>query len=113
MLPVASRLQRRPDFQRAVRTGRRVTSSTVVAHRLVDPVAARCQVGFVVSRSVGSAVVRNTVKRRLRALMRDRLTELTPGLLVLRATPRAGQASFATLGDDVDNCLRALERRTR
>ena len=35
--------------------------------------------GFVVSRAVGGAVVRNQVKRRLRALLADRLPTLPAG----------------------------------
>ncbi len=34
--------------------------------------------GFVVSKAVGGAVVRNKVKRRLRHLMRERVDQLPP-----------------------------------
>ena len=51
------------------------------------------QVGFVVSRAVGNAVVRNRVRRRLRHLVRDLLTDLPPGaVLVVRALPAAAGA---------------------
>ncbi len=66
------------------------------------------RVGFVVSRGVGGAVVRNLVRRRLRELIRARLDRLPEGLLVVRATPQAAVASYAALGADIDRCLERL-----
>jgi ribonuclease P protein component len=55
---------------------------------------------------VGTAVVRNRVKRRLRAAMAARLGALPPGaLVVVRANPPAGQADGATLIADLDAAL--------
>jgi ribonuclease P protein component len=73
------------------------------------------RVGFVVSRSVGHAVVRNRVRRRLRHLVRDRLPELSvlPGgaVLVVRALPDAAAASYDELRGDLARCLeRVLPR---
>ncbi len=69
------------------------------------------RVGLVVSRSVGPAVVRTRVKRRLRHLLRERLSGLPAGgVLVVRAQPSAGTASSAALGRDLDRLLgRVLE----
>jgi ribonuclease P protein component len=56
-------------------------------------------------------VVRNRVKRRLRAVARDRLERLPDGaLLVVRANPAAAGASSAELGAALD---RALDRALR
>jgi ribonuclease P protein component len=69
-------------------------------------VLASGRVGFVVSKSVGSAVTRNRVKRRLRHLMRERVSTLAEGsLLVVRAQPEAAEASYRDLGDELDRCL--------
>ncbi len=71
-----------------------------------DPVEAR--VGFVVSKAVGGAVVRTRVKRRLRAVLAERLALLPAGsLLVVRANPAAAEATSAELARSVD---RVLER---
>ncbi|GHA22855.1 hypothetical protein GCM10010372_23680 [Streptomyces tauricus] len=65
--------------------------------------------GFVVSKAVGGAVVRNKVKRRLRHLMRTRVARLTPGsLVVVRALPGAGDADHAQLARDLDAALERL-----
>ena len=67
------------------------------------------RVGFVVSRAVGGAVVRNRVARRLRHLVRPRLQQLPPGtLLVIRALPPAATATSAELAMDLDAVLRRL-----
>jgi ribonuclease P protein component len=70
-------------------------------------------VGFVVSRAVGGSVVRHTVARRLRHLVRDRLDRLPAGAtLVVRALPASAQATSAELGDDLDAALGRALRRT-
>jgi len=69
------------------------------------------EVGFVVSRAVGNAVVRNRVKRRLRELSRQRLAALEGRRLVVRANPTAAEASYAQLRDDFDRCLSTMAER--
>ena len=71
--------------------------------------------GFVVSRAVGQATVRNRVKRRLRHLVRDRLPVLPAGaMLVVRALPAAADRDYAQLGADLDGALAsAINRRKR
>jgi len=70
------------------------------------------KIGFVVSRAVGSAVVRNRVKRRLRELMRGYL-QLLPGgsLLVVRANPMAARADQSDLAADLGLVISKLMRR--
>jgi ribonuclease P protein component len=116
VLAGANRLRHRKEFALAVRRGRRAGRGSLVLHLHTDPAlvgeAGREQVrrvGFVVARSVGPAVVRNQVRRRLRHLMRDRLDALPLGsLLVVRAAPSAATASSAGLAADLDGALRAL-----
>jgi ribonuclease P protein component len=119
VLPQQSRMRRPEDFRLVLRTGRRAGGSVVAGHLLLpgaphvevrscDP----AKVGFVVSRAVGSAVVRNRVKRRLRELMRRRIASLPGGcLLVLRAHPAAAGARQADLAADLDLVIGRLLRR--
>jgi ribonuclease P protein component len=114
MLDRRHRLTTARQFDAAVRQGRRVGSSTVVVHLFREEKAdlSGCpRVGFIVGRSVGNAVQRNRVKRRLRHLMGERLTGLPADALVaVRALPLAGAASSETLGADLDRALdRALD----
>jgi ribonuclease P protein component len=64
------------------------------------------RVGFVVSKAVGTAVVRNRTKRRLRALMASRVGTIPPGTdVVVRANPVAVQASSSEIAVDLDRLL--------
>lgn len=128
MLPQQSRMRRAEDFRRVLRTGRRAGGCVLAGHLLLpggplgfdsaadSPGEVRsgdpAKVGFIVSRAVGSAVVRNRVKRRLRELMRGRLASLPRGcLLVLRAHPAAASARQVDLAADLDLVIGRLLRR--
>jgi ribonuclease P protein component len=69
------------------------------------------RVGFVVSKAVGNAVVRNRTKRRLRASVATRLTGIPAGLdLVVRANPAAAEATW----DELDLAVgRQLDKACR
>ena len=94
------------DFQRVRQAGRHLSGrymSLMVAKSASPEGPAR--IGFSVSKRVGSAVVRNRVKRRLRESSRRVLLSLPVGWdLVLTAKAPAAEASYATL----DTELRAL-----
>lgn len=78
---------------------------------MTDGGGSPARVGFVVSKAVGPAVIRNRVKRRLRHLARERLKSL-PGsaVLVVRALPSAADASYDDLGRDLDAALERIGR---
>ena len=117
MLSAVHRLTDSDGFRRAVRSGRRAGSSTLVVHLWVDPEVepAPVQVGFTVSKAVGNAATRNRVKRRLRHLTREHLPSLEelPGraALVVRALPAAAEAAYASLGADLDRTLAKVSVR--
>lgn len=120
MLPAAARMRHREVFQRTVRTGRRGTRPSMTVHIAADasvPAATGPQVGFVVSRKVGPAVVRNRVRRRLRHITRDRLAviaDAVPGAaVVVRVAPRAASASGDQLARDFDAALADAVSRGR
>jgi len=113
VLPAAARLRRSDDFRRAVREGRRVTAPTIVVHAVRTSSESPAAVGFVVSKAVGKAVERNTVKRRLRHAVRDQLGALSGYDVVVRARPEAADADYSRLKADVDRCARTLEEASR
>ncbi len=124
MLAAAQRLRRSSDFAAAVRGGRRAGRGSVVVHLTIPQQAelsepahiedSSVRAGFVVSKAVGGAVTRNTVRRRLRHLVRDRLSALPPGsVLVVRAQPGAATAPYERLGADLDAALAAARSRSR
>ncbi|WP_168582847.1 ribonuclease P protein component [Gephyromycinifex aptenodytis] len=111
MLPSVHRLRDHRDFAAASR-GRRAGSPLLVVHAHPCAAGTVARVGFVVSRKVGNSVVRNRVKRRLRALMAAHLEELPAGYdIVVRANPAAAQADYLTLGSSLAKLLpRVLQR---
>ena len=81
----------------------------VHAHRTDSRQGQPPRVGFVVSKAVGGAVVRNRTKRRLRALVAQRLDGIPTSVdLVVRANPPAGQASSRELEQALDPLLRRV-----
>lgn len=68
---------------------------------------------FAVSRSTGSAVVRNRLRRRLRAVMREladpaRRPAFPSGDYLIRARRNAGIADFARLRRDAERLLQRI-----
>jgi ribonuclease P protein component len=108
-LPREQRLTDAAGFARAVRRGRRAGGRLLVVHLVEtseDAADTGARVGFIVSKAVGNAVVRNRVKRRLRHLSRERLGALPKEcLLVVRAQPSAAGASYGELAAELDRCL--------
>lgn len=131
MLPAAARLTENQEFRLVVRRGRRAGRASLVLYVLdaqrqdewsrearpapksdIAPTregVASSRVGFIVSKAVGSAVVRHRVTRRLRHLMRDRIAAVPAGtLVVVRALRPAATASSCDLGRDLDALFRKL-----
>ena len=114
MLPAESRMRRSAEFELTVRRGSRAGRALLTGHLLVrgrDGAQAPL-VGFVVSKAVGNAVVRNKVRRRLRSVLRGYLPTLPGGsLLVVRAHPQAAAARQADLAAELDLVMGTLMRR--
>jgi ribonuclease P protein component len=105
-------MRKRAEFAEAMRgsrTGRPLLAGHLLVRASSDEPA---RVGFVVSRAVGPAVVRNKVRRRLRHLVRGYLPSLPGGsLLVVRANPPAATAHQADLAADLGLVIDRLLRR--
>jgi ribonuclease P protein component len=96
-VPPFPSLRRKADFD-ALMAGGTGRSTPILVLRTMRTDGATTRIGFSTPKALGGAVQRNRVRRRLRALVRERYGELGTGwdLLVI-ARPAAAQASFADL----------------
>ncbi len=97
-------LRRRGDFARVQRRGARRVGSAFVALSTAGRDVSR--VGITVAKTVGNAVVRNRIRRRVKAIL-DRAAFGSPPYcdVVLIARPGAGSLDFAALAAEVTRLL--------
>jgi ribonuclease P protein component len=105
--PAVERLSGRDAFERLRREGRRANHGAVGLTWVPDPRSLR--VAYAVGRGVGSAVVRNRVRRRLRAVMASLAVELPLGDWLVGARPSAATCSSEELRHDVVEALARLD----
>ncbi|GMA35750.1 ribonuclease P protein component [Demequina litorisediminis] len=111
MLPAGSRMSASTDFQSVMRRGAKSGRATVVVY-LKQTGNAESIAGFAVSRAVGGAVIRNRVKRRLRAIMAEALPGLPVGsAVVIRALPRSADVDYVKLRGDVTEAIATAQRK--
>ncbi|OBF70063.1 ribonuclease P protein component [Mycobacterium sp. 852002-51613_SCH5001154] len=111
-------MRRSTEFDATVKQGVRAWQPDIVVHirRASDhDVATAPRVGLIVGKSVGSAVERHRVSRRLRHVARSILGQLEDSdQLVIRALPGSRTASSERLAQELRRGLRrALESAGR
>ena len=117
--PKARRLSRASEIQRVKQNGCAQRGKLLLL-AVLDVGSARCadgippsrdavpaqsdkqfRAGFITSRKVGGAVVRNRVRRRLREIVRKHQHDIREGFwIVLIARPAAARASYSALEDE-------------
>jgi ribonuclease P protein component len=70
-------------------------------------------VAFAIGRKVGGAVVRNRLRRRLRAIVAESTLGLAPGAYLLRATAEAAELTFGELRVVVSEAIEAAQSGQR
>lgn len=103
-------MRRSADFTAAVRRGRRASRSTLVLHvRSREACSEPARVGLIVSKTVGNAVIRHRVSRRLRAVCAQDVAAWGAGdLIVVRALPAAASATSDELATDLSEAALRL-----
>jgi ribonuclease P protein component len=116
VLPARYRMTRSTEFGATVRHGVRAVQSDVVVHALRSAEHTSGdgpRIGLVVSKSVGSAVQRHRVARRLRHVARTLIDELDPAdRVVIRALPSSRHTISARLEQELRTALRRTRPRT-
>ena len=113
MLARAERLVRAADYREVVRRGRRLsTANATVYARPGDDSVNSSRFGFIVSKAVGNAVVRNRVRRRLKAICHSEIDPAGPVLdIVIRAHAPSATASWSELVEDVSGMVARLRSK--
>ena len=113
MLPARYRMARSTEFGATVNQGVRSVQPDLVVHarRSDDDAAGGPKIGLVVAKSVGSAVERHRVARRLRHVARNVIADLDRAdRLVIRALPSSRDAISARLEQQLRTAVRRAER---
>jgi ribonuclease P protein component len=103
-------IKKRSEFLR-VQAAPRVGTASLVLHGCANSASSDIiRVGFTVTKRCGNAVMRNRIKRRLRALAHEILPEKGRAgwEYVLIGKPETALAEFATLQRDLHYALRKL-----
>lgn len=109
MLPAQYRMTRSTDFGLTVNRGIRAVQPDFVVHALRSVDDGAPKVGLVVGKSVGNAVQRHRVARRLRHVAYGLVDELEPGdRLVIRALPSSRDAVSARLTEELRSALKRV-----
>jgi len=102
MLARANRVVRADDYRGAVRRGRKLGAAHTVAYVVRRDDDGPVRFGFIVAKTVGNAVIRNRVRRRLKAASFELVGEFRPGTdVVIRALPAAAEASWVSLRKEI------------
>ena len=108
MLKRANRVVAGDDFRTTVRKGRRVGTAHALIYIARTDSDAPTRIGLIVSKTVGNAVTRNLVTRRLRSIGRDVVLAQPTGTdFVIRALPGSQGVSWTNLQSEI---LTGLER---
>lgn len=100
------RIRERSAFTRLACEGRRTRAGVLWCTYIPDPSASPPRVAYALGRAIGPAVVRNQLRRRLRALLDD--VSLPPGLYLIGAQPDAAQRSGSELAFDLNRLVGSM-----
>jgi ribonuclease P protein component len=97
----ARRLARASEYERVKRDGLVRRGNLLMLSATAVENSGPCRIGFITSRRLGSAVVRNRVRRRLREIVRQHQHDLRQDFwIVLIARRDAVNASYGALEDE-------------
>jgi ribonuclease P protein component len=111
VLAKANRIVAATDYRRLVRSGRKARGSLTLAYGRRSEPGSPLRIGVIVARNVGNAVVRNRVRRRIKAVGWS-LAQGVDGLdVVVRALPSSASAGFEDIDGEVRRLVGTLQEK--
>ncbi len=115
----ASRLRKHADYGLVYNASRKHRSRTLsffyrerLGEAAASPEVQAPRFGLTTPRALGPAVLRNRVKRRLRAVAHPRMHLLPPGVdLILHPRPEAATLAFSALVSEIETVFRTVAAR--
>ncbi|MBZ5573766.1 MAG: ribonuclease P protein component [Acidobacteriia bacterium] len=109
--PRSVHLLRHSDFERVYKTGRRHFASRMTVFYLPRAEGHGPRIGFTVSKTLGGAVDRNRMKRRLREAVRLHWPEFhVPVDIVINPKKSVLAADFADLGKEISRAFEVVQQ---
>lgn len=105
------RIRDRATFVALARSDRRVRRGPITVTWAPGDPAEPPRVAYAIGKLVGGATVRNRVRRRMRAIIRDLERPLGPGAWLIGAAPEVAKLSYGELQAAVTGAIVALDRR--
>ena len=119
-IPREHRLRRHAEFELVYRGGRRHFSPVLTAFYLLrgktgdgaPQSGSEARIGITVGRAMGKAVVRNRIKRRIRAAVTQNLSRLTRAVdVVINPKKVAEEVEFQQLCSEVGRAFDVIEQK--
>ncbi len=105
MLKKENRLKKRKAFNYMYRNGVRFYSDNLIMIKTATKLP-NSLIGFAVNNKIGNAVVRNKIKRRLRAIVAEQICNINRCNLIFVAKEGIGNVSYSDLENEVKKLLK-------
>ena len=112
MLAQPNRVVRAEDFRATMRRGKRVTTDHAIVYFAQRAGSEPARFGFVVAKTVGGSVTRNLMRRRLRSIGHELVTDgLTGTDVVVRPLPGSEKLSWSSLHEEITTGIQRGTKR--
>jgi ribonuclease P protein component len=99
------RVRDRASFEALAATDRRGRSGPLRVADVATPGTGPPRVAYAINRRAGDAVVRNRIRRRLRAVLSGAEVSLPPGTYLVAASRSASHLPYPALADHLERAL--------
>lgn len=109
--PAHHRMKYRWEFSQVKKEGTAFAGKLIVFSAVRHSERKHPRIGYIITRRIGSAVVRNTIRRRLREVYRTHRHVMNHGLsIVLIARPAVVRASYKELSKEFRSLYKTAHR---